>query len=71
MDHTTMTKRELAAALLTEVFATRDRISIAEVVALGDDRGVSRRTLTRAAQDLGVTEIHNGPFPGFWERPTP
>jgi hypothetical protein len=64
----TMTKRETARSLLEELFRDRSRVPIAEAVEAGLERGVSRRTLTRACGDLGVTEIHNGPFGGFWEK---
>jgi hypothetical protein len=66
---TTMTKRELAHELLGELFAGRKRIAITEVVDRGRELDVSRRTLRRAATELGIHEIHNGPHPGFWEMP--
>ncbi len=62
-----LTKREIADAQLAEMFAHRDRIPIAEIVAEGLERGVSRRTLTRAAKAAGIVEIHNGPHGGLWE----
>lgn len=65
---TPLTKREIARALLEEQFAHQRRVPIADIVAVGRERGVSRRTLTRACQDLGVREIHNGPYGAFWER---
>lgn len=66
-----MTKREIAKTILKEQFANRERVAIAELVQIADGRGVSRRTLTRAAQELGIREVHNGPFGAFWERPYP
>jgi hypothetical protein len=63
----TMTKRETAAALLAELFNGRERIPIAEAVEAAEARDVSRRTLTRAAADIGVTEVHNGRHGAFWE----
>ena len=63
------TKRERARLILESLFKSRDRITIAEAVAAGAEQGVSRRTLTRACHDLGIREVHNGPFGGFWERP--
>lgn len=67
---TLQTQREIAGALLTEALARESRVSIRAITAAGEERGVSRRTLTRAARDLGLKEIHNGPNPGFWEKPS-
>jgi hypothetical protein len=67
MDNMT-TKREAAAALLSELFANHKRVAIADAVAAGNARGISRRTLTRACRELGVTAVHNGPYGAFWER---
>lgn len=64
----TLTKREIGAAILRELFANRSRVPISEVVAAAQERGVSRRTLTRAGKELGITEIHNGPYGGFWTK---
>jgi hypothetical protein len=44
-------------------------VPIAEAVAAGHERDISRRTLTRAARALCIQEIHNGPFPAFWQWP--
>lgn len=63
----TATKREIAGRLLAELFTKRKRIAIAEAVEAGAAVGVSRRTLQRACRELGVKEVHNGPFPAFWE----
>jgi hypothetical protein len=63
-----LTKRELAGALLRDLFAYRERIPIAEVVAKGREIEVSRTTLIRACRDVGIREVHNGPFGGFWEK---
>lgn len=68
---TTLTKREIAVAILRQEFAQRPRIAISEIVALAAERGVSRRTLTRACRDVGIHEVHNGPYGGFWERNEP
>lgn len=64
---TTLTKREIAENILREAFKDTARQPIAEIVARGQRQGVSRRTLTRAAADLGIREVHNGPYPAFWE----
>ncbi len=62
------TKREAARALLTELFTHAQRVAIATAVEEGRERGISRRTLTRACGDLGVREVHNGPYGAYWER---
>jgi hypothetical protein len=62
------TKGEMARELLIELFAHRSRITIADAVDRGAESGISRRTLQRACVDLGVREIHNGPYGAFWER---
>lgn len=64
----TLTKREIAHEILASLFRDRERIAISEAVEAGKARGVSRRTLRRAATESGVREIHNGNEPGFWER---
>jgi hypothetical protein len=65
---TPLTKREQAIVLLRDLFAHRDRITITEANTAAADRGISPRTLTRAAhEDLGVREIHNGRNTGIWE----
>lgn len=63
-----LTQREIAAEVLEAVFRDRRRVPIAEIVAAGALRGVSRRTLRRAADQFGITEVHNGNKPGFWQR---
>lgn len=63
------TKSEVAAELLRETFANQRRVLIVDVAAAGRELGVSRRTLSRAAREFGVREVHNGPYPAFWERP--
>lgn len=65
---TNLTKREQAAEILRGLFANADRIAIADAVAAGKAQDVSRGTLRRAATDLGVREIHNGPYGAFWEK---
>ena len=65
----TQTKRELGVEILRQAFTDRPRVAIAEIVATGRARDVSRRTLTRAARHLGIVEVHNGPFGAFWEKP--
>ncbi len=47
----------------------RPRILIAEIMDAAAERAISRRTMTRACGDLGITEIHNGPFGGIWAWP--
>jgi hypothetical protein len=69
MSPTPLTKREHGRRILEALFADRDRVAIAEAVAAGAEHHVSRRTLVRACRDLGVREVHNGPFAAFWERP--
>lgn len=64
-----LTQREIAHEVLAALFRTSTRVAIADAVEAGQARGVSRRTLRRAATELGVKEIHNGPAPGFWEKP--
>ena len=61
------TKIEIARSLLNELFSKSKRLPIADVVAAGREVGVSRRTLIRAKVDLGLYEVHNGPFGAFWE----
>jgi len=63
-----MTQREAARALLFELFTDRKRIAISEVLGNAAGRGISRRTMTRACQDVGVTAIQNGRLGGFWEK---
>jgi hypothetical protein len=64
------TKRELAAELLTDMFRDRTRVLIADAIARAAEQNISRRTLIRAKTDLGLREIHNGPYSGIWEWPT-
>jgi N-formylglutamate amidohydrolase len=64
----TETKIEAARALLERLFATYHRVAIADAVSAASEIGVSRRTLQRACAELGVKEVHNGPFGGFWEK---
>jgi hypothetical protein len=63
----TATKRELADALLIELFADRKRIPIAEAVEAAAELDVSRRTLQRASAGLGLREVHNGRHGAYWE----
>lgn len=62
----TQTKREIAEEILKEMFQDEDRIAIADARKAVARHGVSARTLARAASDLGVVEIHNGPYGAFW-----
>jgi hypothetical protein len=64
---TNLTQREIADRLIAETFAELRRVPIAEIVAAGLERGISRRTLTRAAQAAQINTIHNGPHGAFWE----
>jgi hypothetical protein len=64
-----LTKREIAAEVLEAAFRTRRRVPIAELVEMAAKRGVSRRTLTRAARSAGLHVVQNGPNGGFWEKP--
>jgi hypothetical protein len=67
MENNLLTKSELAAKILTEMFANSRRISIADAVEAADKVGVSRKTLTTVRKNMGAVEIHNGPHPGFWQ----
>jgi hypothetical protein len=62
------TKREIAHDVLGKLLTGRTRITIAEAVEATAKAGVSRRTTARAARELGLQEIHNGPYGAFWER---
>jgi hypothetical protein len=64
------TQLEKAIRLLAELFRGRERIAIAEATTHGQVHGVSRRTMSRAARQLGVQEVHNGRLPAFWELPS-
>lgn len=64
-----VTKMEAARGLLTAMFRERPRILIAEIMRAAAERGISRRTMQRACGDLGVTEIHNGPYGAIWAWP--
>ena len=63
-----LTKREIALVILGDLFRTQSRVSIEEAEKLASARGVSGRTMRRAAHDLGVSTITNGPNSGYWER---
>jgi hypothetical protein len=63
------TKREAARGLLTSLFRECPRILISEVMAAAAERDISRRTMTRACRDIGITEIHNGRNSGIWAWP--
>jgi hypothetical protein len=69
MDDSLLTKRELAQKLLRDMFANHKRIAIADAVRAAAQRGISRRTLTKARAEMGATEVHNGPHPAFWQAP--
>lgn len=64
-----LTKREAARGLLASMFRERPRILIAEVMEAAAERGISRRTMQRACKDIGVGEIHNGPYEAIWAWP--
>ncbi len=66
---TPTTKREAARGLLAAMFRERPRILIAEVMEAAAGHAISRRTMIRACGDLGVTEIHNGPYGAIWAWP--
>jgi hypothetical protein len=69
MKYPSSTKRELAADVLQALFSQRPRIAIAEAVEAAAQVDVSKRTVQRAARDLGVREVHNGSYGAFWELP--
>jgi hypothetical protein len=62
-----LTKREHAREILRALFAHQQRIAIADAMAAGKAQGISRKTIQRASNELGVREIHNGPYGAFWE----
>ena len=64
----TMTKLETGLNILASAFFNQKRYAIADVLTIAKARGVSRRTMTRACRLFGVTEVHNGHFPAFWEK---
>lgn len=69
LDSATMkTKIEIAREVLAELFARHDRVVISHAKEAAAQRGVSSRTLTRAAKELGVAVIYNGPYGHQWER---
>jgi DNA-binding MurR/RpiR family transcriptional regulator len=61
------TKSEIAEELLRGLFAKRHRVTISEAVTLAHESGISRRTLTRVARELGIKPVQTGPSPGLWE----
>jgi hypothetical protein len=63
-----LTKREQAHDILRALFQGRSRIAIAEAVDAAGRLEVSKRTVQRAARDLGLFEVHNGPYGAFWEQ---
>jgi len=65
----TRSKREVARDLLIELLPPGERVPTAQVVEEAERQGVNRRTLGRAARDLGVEWVRNGPLPGWWWRP--
>jgi hypothetical protein len=65
-----ITKREAAVQLLGELLGDSTRIVIADAVKSAQERGISRPTLQRAAKDMGVRMVHNGPYGAFWEQVT-
>jgi hypothetical protein len=66
---TTQTQREIAHDILVGLPGQggRQGIEIQKAVALAGKRGVRRRTLTRAARQLELHAVLNGPAGGFWE----
>jgi len=64
----TRSKREVARDLLIELLPPGQRVPTAEVIEEAERQGVNRRTLGRAARDLGVEWVRNGPLPGWWIR---
>jgi hypothetical protein len=63
-----LTKREASLQLLQGLFAKRDRIPVPDIIAAGERHGIGRRTLRRAANELGIETIQAGPNPGYWTR---
>jgi len=62
-----LTQRELAVELLGELLALHpEGVERQRAIALARISGISKRTMERAAQDMGVVTRHNGPKPGFW-----
>ena len=66
---TPRSKREIARDLIIELLPPGERVPTAEVIEEAERQGVNRRTLGRAARDLGVQWVRNGPLPGWWWRP--
>lgn len=66
--HEAQTKREAAEILLGELFADRSRITISDAAAAGNERGISRRTLSRVGSQMGIRAVLNGSNGGIWER---
>jgi ABC-type uncharacterized transport system fused permease/ATPase subunit len=64
-----LTKREHARVLLAQLMTGRTRIAIADAMTAALAEGISRRTMQRAKADLGLVEIHNGPYGAFWQAP--
>ena len=67
-----MAKREATGELLAELSGGRSRVTIAEAVAASQERGISRRTLSRIGAQMGIKTIHCGRgHGGIWERVLP
>jgi hypothetical protein len=63
-----LTKREVAEAVLDEVFEGTNRVTIHAAVSRGAERGVSKATLYRVAAARGVKVLRQGRHGGLWER---
>ena len=62
------TKRQAAADLFGEPFRATSRITISDAAEAAQKRGISRRTLCRAAAQMGVRTVLNGRCSGIWEK---
>lgn len=59
-DHSPDSAIAIATAWLLDIFTERDTVLAAEVLEMADDEQVSRRTVQRAATELGVTKTREG-----------
>ena len=65
-----LTKREIAQQILENAFQGGvKRVSSKAVMETAVELGVSKRTLQRVVQKLGIKSVHNGNLPAFWEKP--
>lgn len=64
---TALTQREQAVALLSDLLVVHPQgVECQRAVRLAEASGISKRTMERAARQLGLVTKHNGRLPGFW-----